>query len=148
MNKIGYYNTTDEKVPELKSVRKALKQAIKMEHLDNLEFNIILVDNEYIHNLNRDYRHIDRETDVITFALEDTKDIQDFEARVLGDVYISLDKAHAQAKEYGHSFERELCFLAVHGFFHLLGYDHMKPVDEKVMFGKQDAVLEACGIVR
>ena len=148
MNKIGYYNTTDEKVPELKSVRKALKEAIKMEHLDNLEFNIILVDNEYIHNLNRDYRHIDRETDVITFALEDTKDIQDFEARVLGDVYISLDKAHAQAKEYGHSFERELCFLAVHGFFHLLGYDHMKPVDEKVMFGKQDAVLEACGIVR
>jgi len=148
MNKIGYYNTTDEKVPELKSVRKALKEAIKMEHLDNLEFNIILVDNEYIHNLNRDYRHIDRETDVITFALEDTKDIQDFEARVLGDVYISLDKAHAQAKEYGHSFERELCFLAVHGFFHLLGYDHMKPEDEKVMFGKQDAVLEACGIVR
>ena len=148
MNKIGYYNTTDEKVPELKSVRKALKEAIKMEHLDNLEFNIILVDNEYIHKLNRDYRHIDRETDVITFALEDTKDIEDFEARVLGDVYISLDKAHAQAKEYGHSFERELCFLAVHGFFHLLGYDHMKPEDEKVMFGKQDAVLEACGIVR
>jgi probable rRNA maturation factor len=148
MNKIGYYNTTDEKVPELKSVRKALKEAIKMEHLDNLEFNIILVDNEYIHKLNRDYRHIDRETDVITFALEDTKDIEDFEARVLGDVYISLDKAHAQAKEYGHSFERELCFLAVHGFFHLLGYDHMNPVDEKVMFGKQDAVLEACGIVR
>src|SRR5574344_504684 len=144
MNKIGYYNTTDEKVPELKSVRKALKEAIKMEHLDNLEFNIILVDNEYIHKLNRDYRHIDRETDVITFALEDTKDIEDFEARVLGDVYISLDKAHAQAKEYGHSFERELCFLAVHGFFHLLGYDHMKPEDEKVMFGKQDAVLEAC----
>ena len=62
MNKIGYYNTTKEKVTEIKSVRKALKQAIKMEHSDNLEFNIILVDNDYIHNLNKTYRHIDRET--------------------------------------------------------------------------------------
>ena len=95
------------------------------------------------------YRNIDRETDVITFALEDedTVIIPD-EERILGDVYISLDKAMAQADEYGHSFLREICFLAVHGFYHLLGYDHMTEDDEKVMFAKQEEVLNSYGITR
>ena len=68
--------------------------------------------------------------------------------RVLGDIYISIDRARSQAEEYGHSFLREICFLAVHGFYHLLGYDHMTPEDEKVMFGKQEEVLSAYGITR
>ena len=94
-------------------------------------------------------RKIDRETDVITFALEDedTVIIPD-EERILGDVYISLDKAKAQADEYGHSFLREICFLAVHGFYHLLGYDHMTEDDEKVMFAEQEEVLNSYGITR
>ena len=109
----------------------------------------VLVDNNYIHELNRDYRHIDRETDVITFALEDEKDmvVPDGE-RVLGDIYISIDKAKSQAKEYGHSLLRELTFLAVHGFYHLLGYDHMTKEEEEIMFSKQEEVLHECNIER
>lgn len=148
MNKIGYFNETDEKVAELKVVKKVINKAIELEGLDNLEFNIILVDNNYIHELNKNYRGIDRETDVITFALEDSKDFVDIDSRVLGDIYISLDKAHSQAIEYGHSFTRELCFLAVHGFLHLLGYDHMNIEDEKIMFARQELILDACQITK
>lgn len=146
MNKIGYFNETEEDVLEFKEVKKVIKKAIEMEELDNLEFNIILVDNDYIHELNKNYRGIDRPTDVITFALEDYEDFKDIDTRVLGDVYISIDKARSQAIEYGHSLKRELCFLAVHGFLHLLGYDHMKKEDEEVMFGRQELILDACEI--
>ena len=146
MNKIGYYNETEEDVLEFKKVKKVIKKAIEMEELDNLEFNIILVDNDYIHELNKNYRGIDRPTDVITFALEDYEDFKDIDTRVLGDVYISIDKARSQAIEYGHSLKRELCFLAVHGFLHLLGYDHMKKEDEEVMFHRQELILDACEI--
>lgn len=142
------FNETNETVDELETVRDLLSFAIKYQNLTNVEFNIILVDNEYIHNLNREYRGIDRETDVITFALEDNKDIEYEDYRLLGDIYISLSKAHSQANEYGHSFLRELSFLAVHGFLHLLGYDHMNPEDEKKMFTRQEEILNAYGIKR
>ena len=147
--KIEIFNQVNEEIPELDTVQKVLYSAIEKEGLENTIFNLIIVDNEYIHELNRDYRNIDRETDVITFALEDddTMVLPDG-VRVLGDIYISIDKARSQAEEYGHSFLREICFLAVHGFYHLLGYDHMTPEDEKVMFGKQEEVLSAYGITR
>ena len=149
MNKIEIFNQTEEEVKELETVEKVLYSALEKEHMENTSFNLIIVDNNYIHELNKNYRHIDRETDVITFALEDedTVIIPD-EERILGDVYISLDKAMAQADEYGHSFLREICFLAVHGFYHLLGYDHMTEYDEKVMFAKQEEVLNSYGITR
>lgn len=149
MNKIEIFNQTEEEVKELETVEKVLYSALEKEHMENTSFNLIIVDNNYIHELNKNYRHIDRETDVITFALEDedTVIIPD-EERILGDVYISLDKAMAQADEYGHSFLREICFLAVHGFYHLLGYDHMTEADEKVMFAKQEEVLNSYGITR
>ena len=149
MNKIEIFNQTEEEVKELETVEKVLYSALEKEHMENTSFNLIIVDNNYIHELNKNYRHIDRETDVITFALEDedTVIIPDDE-RILGDVYISLDKAKAQAEEYGHSFLREICFLAVHGFYHLLGYDHMTEADEKVMFAKQEEVLNSNGITR
>ena len=149
MNKIGIFNQTEEEVKELETVEKVLYSALEKEHMENTSFNLIIVDNNYIHELNKNYRHIDRETDVITFALEDedTVIIPD-EERILGDVYISLDKSMAQADEYGHSFLREICFLAVHGFYHLLGYDHMTEDDEKVMFTKQEEVLNSYGITR
>ena len=149
MNKIEIFNQTEEEVKELETVEKVLYSALEKEHMENTSFNLIIVDNNYIHELNKNYRHIDRETDVITFALEDedTVIIPD-EERILGDVYISLDKAMAQAEEYGHSFLREICFLAVHGFYHLLGYDHMTEADEKVMFAKQEEVLNSYGITR
>ena len=149
MNKVELFNQTEKEITELDTVLKVLDSALKKENLDNVSFNLIIVDNEYIHELNRDYRNIDRETDVITFALEDEDSIiLPSDERVLGDIYISIDKAESQALEYGHSLLRELSFLAVHGFYHLLGYDHMRPEDEKVMFKKQEEVLEEYGISR
>ncbi len=149
MNELEIFNQTDEEISELETVKDVLNYAIKKEKLENVIFNVIIVDNNYIHELNKNYRHIDRETDVITFALEDEKDmvIPDDE-RVLGDIYISIDKARSQAKEYGHSLLRELSFLAVHGFYHLLGYDHMTKEEEVVMFSKQEEVLHECNIER
>ena len=89
------------------------------------------------------------ETDVITFALEDDDTlIVGGDERVLGDIYISIDKARSQAVEYGHGLLRELAFLAVHGFYHLLGFDHMTSEDEAIMFKKQEEVLEEYGITR
>lgn len=149
MNKVELFNQTEKEITELDTVLKVLDSALKKENLDNVSFNLIIVDNEYIHELNRDYRNIDRETDVITFALEDEDSIiLPNDERVLGDIYISIDKAISQALEYGHSLLRELSFLAVHGFYHLLGYDHMTEEDEKVMFKKQEEVLEEYGISR
>ena len=140
-------NLTEEDIEELKDVKKVLKKAIEIEKLDNIEFNVIIVDNNYIHNLNKEYRHIDRPTDVITFALEDNEEVID-DYRLLGDIYISLDKAKEQALEYNHSFKREICFLAVHGFLHLLGYDHMNKEDEEVMFSKQEVILNEANITK
>ncbi len=149
MNKVELFNQTEKDIVELDTVLKVLDSALKKENLDDVSFNLIIVDNEYIHELNKTYRNIDRETDVITFALEDEDSIVlPSDERVLGDIYISIDKAESQAEEYGHSLLRELSFLAVHGFYHLLGYDHMTEEDEKVMFKKQEEVLEEYGISR
>ena len=149
MNEIELFTLVEEKIPELETVKKVLKSAIEKEKLDNVSFNVIIVDNAYIHELNKTYRNIDKETDVITFALEDDDSmILPEKVRVLGDIYISIDKAKTQAKEYNHSLLRELSFLAVHGFYHLLGYDHQTEEESKIMFQKQEEVLEKYGITR
>lgn len=149
MNKIEVFKQVDEEIKELDDVEKVLLSAIKKEKLEEVTFNLIIVDNNYIHELNSTYRGIDRETDVITFALEDEDSlVLPGSERILGDIYISIDKAKSQALEYGHSLLRELAFLAVHGFYHLLGYDHMTPEDEAIMFKKQEEVLEENGITR
>lgn len=136
-------NKTKEKVENIDDIKKALDFAIKKEKIEDSVFTVIIVDNSYIHKLNRDYRNIDKVTDVITFALEDEKDmILPDKVRILGDIYISLDKAKEQAEEYGHSLKRELTFLTIHGFYHLLGYDHMTKGEEKEMFKKQKEVLD------
>ena len=146
---IEVFVQVDEEIEELETVEKVLYSAIEKEKLENVSFNLIIVDNDYIHELNKTYRNIDRETDVITFALEDEDTlIMPSEERILGDIYISIDRAKSQAEDYGHSLLRELSFLAVHGFYHLLGYDHMTEEDEKVMFKKQEEVLEVYGIRR
>ncbi len=133
---------------DTKDIEYVLGIAIKKLKLKDVEFNIILVDNDYIHKINKEYRGIDRETDVISFALEDDETFPEMETKILGDIYISIDKAKSQAEEYGHSFKRELCFLAVHGFLHINGYDHMNPEDEKVMFGLQEEILNEAKITR
>ena len=149
MRNIGIFNETQEKVENLEVLEPLLTYALEVENVDNLEFNVIIINNEEIHKINKEYRGIDRPTDVISFALEDYKDIKyENDYRVLGDIYISIDKVKEQAKEYGHSEKRELAFLAVHGLLHLLGYDHMEKEDEKVMFSKQEEILNGFGITR
>ena len=149
MNTIEIFNNTNENIEEISTVKEVLERGLKKEKLKNVSFNIILVDNEYINKLNKDYRNIDRETDVITFALEDDDSvILPDSDRILGDIYISIDKAKIQAIEYGHSLLREICFLATHGILHLLGYDHMEPDEEKEMFALQDELLNEYNIKR
>ena len=135
-------------VLELDVLNEYIKYVVKKLGLERCEFNIIIIDNEKIREINREYRNIDAETDVISFALEDTDNIKIDDYRVLGDIYISIDKCYSQAMEYGHSRERELCFLATHGILHLLGYDHMNPDDEKEMFSLQNELLDGYNIKR
>ena len=107
MNKVEIFNQTEEDIEELKRVEEVLEYALKKEKLDNTSFNVIIVNNDFIHDLNKNYRGIDRVTDVITFALEDDDSlVVGSDERILGDIYISLDKARSQALEYGHSFLR------------------------------------------
>ena len=149
MNNIEVFIQVKEEIKELETIKKVLYSAMEKEKLENTSFNLIIVNNEYIHELNKTYRKIDKATDVITFALEDENTIiLPEEERILGDIYISIEKAKEQAKEYNHSLLRELSFLAVHGFYHLLGYDHQTKEEEKIMFEKQEEVLEAHGITR
>ena len=102
-----------------------------------------LVDDERIHEINREYRHIDRSTDVISFAMEDNDQFYvEGMPRTLGDIFISVDHAKKQAEEYGHSLRREMCFLFTHGILHLLGYDHQNEIEEKEMFSIQDKIME------
>ena len=125
---------------------------------DNTEMSVTLMDNERIHQINKQYRGVDKPTDVISFAIEeenpDELDIilpedADFEMpKNIGDIMISMDKVAEQAEYLGHSQDRELGFLVVHGFLHLNGYDHMKASDEKEMFGLQREILDAYGLKR
>lgn len=150
MNQIGLFNETKEEIEEFTNFKELLEYAVKEEKLENVLFNIILIDNEEIQKLNRVYRGKDAVTDVISFALEDGMEFISMAGspRVLGDIYISLEKAKEQAKNYGHSLKRELSFLMIHGFLHLLGYDHMKEEEEKIMFSRQELILDGFGIKR
>ncbi|UNT96367.1 rRNA maturation RNase YbeY [Allobaculum mucilyticum] len=110
---------------------------------DTLVCSVIFADPEQIHEINREYRKIDRPTDVISFAMQDDKDniFIEEEENELGDIFINTTAIENQAAEYGHSVRRESCFLFCHGLLHLLGYDHMTPEDEKVMFSLQKDIL-------
>lgn len=138
-----------------------LASAKKLSLEDNVEVSVTIVDNKRIQEINREYRSIDKPTDVISFALEDN-DEEDFDVffdeifdeedmkipRLLGDIFISFDKAEEQAKEFGHALNREIGFLAVHGFLHLNGYDHQTEIEEKEMFSLQEEILEENGLER
>ena len=112
------------------------------------QITVTLVDDEAIHGINRSYRNVDRPTDVISFPSEEGESIAAIPDGFLGDIIISVPRAQAQAEEYGHSFRRELSFLAVHGTLHLLGYDHMTDEEAKEMFGLQEEILKEMGITR
>lgn len=133
------------------TVRKAVYTVGELYGLDNAEVSITFTDNEHIHEINRDYRNVDRPTDVISFALNegDEPEIEGgAPVNVLGDIIISVEKAVEQASDYGHSVEREVAFLTVHGMLHLLGYDHIEEDDRKEMRREEDFVMEKLGISR
>lgn len=134
----------------LKTMEHCLMQAGRLTKTEKAEFSVLFTDEQRIQEINRDYRKIDKPTDVISFALNDERELlQDFEelAYHLGDILICIDIAEKQAKEYGHSYEREMCFLVLHGFLHLLGYDHNTLEEEQKMFSLQETVLKDCGLI-
>lgn len=138
-------------------VKKVVEQCFKEEKLENskLYISITLTTPEHIHEINKQYRDVDRETDVLSFPMFEKSELeekiknQDFEHEdVLGDIVISIEKVKEQAKEYGHSFEREFAYMIVHGFYHLMGYDHIKEEDKIIMRPKEENVLNKLGITR
>lgn len=143
--KINFVNETE---CDVKKYEKLIKKIFKFEKT-KLFFNLVFVDENRIKDLNRIYRQIDRVTDVITFALfDDPSNMVSGAENELGDVFICLKRAFEQASEYGHSIEREIGFLAVHGYLHLKGYDHQNPDDEKIMFEMQEDILNRAGLYR
>lgn len=146
MNYVEIINNYKKEIKEIDILKDFINYSLDKLSLKNVMFNVIIVDNESIHKINKEYRNVNRPTDVITFALEDDKVIDTPCVRVLGDIYISYDKVISQAEEYGHSTKREICFLAIHGLLHLLGYDHMTKEDEEKMFKLQKELLNSYGI--
>jgi probable rRNA maturation factor len=117
--------------------------------LDGAEVSVVLTDDSEVRRLNRQYRGIDRTTDVLSFSQREGEPWpEDEPGALLGDIVISMDRAQEQAREYGHSLAREVAFLAVHGTLHLLGYDHQTPVEEQEMMAKAEAVLAGLGLTR
>lgn len=152
---IDFLDETNEVTLEVQSeIEKLLNLTAQMEKIsDEAEVSVTFVDNERIREINKEYRDKDRATDVISFALEELGEgevalVGAEMPRVLGDIIISVPKTKEQAEEYGHSFMRELGFLAVHGFLHLLGYDHETAEKEKVMFSRQKDILDEFGLKR
>ncbi len=140
--KVNFFNETPNSVKEYQK----LIQSVFKPMGSKREFNIIFVTKEEIQRLNREFRKIDRVTDVISFALCDDEEI--IPTNELGDIFICIDRAVEQAAEYGHSISREIAFLAVHGYLHLCGFDHMTKEEETVMFKKQEEILNQAGILR
>ena len=137
--KIEIFNNSSYNI-ELDDFKKYFLSIMKDLQVEDALVNIIIVDNEEIKKINKEYRNIDNVTDVISFALEDVEFKTPF--RILGDIYISYEKVKEQALKYEHSEKRELYFLATHGLLHLLGYDHMNEKEEKIMFDLQKELLD------
>lgn len=143
--KIEIFNNSSYSL-ELDDFKKYFLSIMKDLQVEDALVNIIIVDNEEIKKINKEYRNIDNVTDVISFALEDVEFKTPF--RILGDIYISYEKVKEQALKYEHSEKRELYFLATHGLLHLLGYDHMNEKEEKIMFDLQKELLDKYDIKR
>lgn len=142
---ITLINRTNENIqtfaPFFAKIASSAEKTLKLKK--EYEISVTFVRSATIHKINREYRGIDRPTDVISFAIRDDDEIDvPEEALDLGDIFINIDYAKKQAKEYQHSYRREIGFLFTHGLLHCLGYDHMKPEDEKVMFALQDKILD------
>jgi len=141
-----------QREPLAAMLSQAIKEAIRLaEGPEEAEVSLMLVDDQRIHSLNIEYRGVDRPTDVLSFALQEESEEEpdsDYEDDMLGDIVISAERAREQAEEYGHSFEREIVYLAVHGTLHLLGYDHEEEKDKQEMRSKEEEVMARLGLER
>ena len=146
-----FENNTNEEI-NYKLIEKVISEALRYEGVnDNTEVSVTIVDNEEIRKINNKFINIDRATDVLSFPLIDfdNESLPDDGSKIyLGDIIISIERAKEQAKEYGHSIDREIGFLTAHSMLHLLGYDHMVPEEEKEMFAKQEEILNNLGLRR
>lgn len=150
------YNGIEQNNEYDELINKVINECFKTEGLDKLKLyiSITLTVPEVIQDANKKCRNIDKPTDVLSFPMFEKQELQEmlkngYEVEdVLGDLIISIPKVREQAVEYGHSFERELAYMVVHGFYHLMGYDHMEENDKKEMREKEDAVLNKLGITR
>ena len=146
-----FENNTNEEI-NYKLIEKVISEALRYEGVnDNTEVSVTIVDNEESRKINNKFRNIDRATDVLSFPLIDfdNESLPDDGSKIyLGDIIISIERAKEQAKEYGHSIDREIGFLTAHSMLHLLGYDHMVPEEEKEMFAKQEEILNNLGLRR
>lgn len=147
-----------------KNIENAIGESLEFEGFDKpCEVSVVITDNEGIKEINREFRNIDKETDVLSFPMLDFEEgyydeeevqvsVEDINPNsgevVLGDIVISLEKALEQSKEYGHSFHREIAFLTVHSVLHLLGYDHEKEEDRVIMRSKEEEILGKLGLCR
>lgn len=145
-NKLDVSKTMEARITEV------LEEAARVHEVDDMaEVSLMFTDDESIHEMNREYRGIDRPTDVLSFALEEGEEEEIYggpEENLLGDIIISVETAVRQAQEYGHSVEREMSFLALHGMLHLLGYDHMEEDERQEMRAQEKAILASLGITR
>ncbi len=149
-------NIPEEKIKLIEDILNFAGSYLKLP--ENTEMSVTLMDNEHIHEINKKYRGVDKPTDVISFAIEEDDpdevpiilpEDEEFDIpKNIGDIMVSMDKVKEQAEYLGHSEDRELGFLVVHGFLHLNGYDHMKEEDEKEMFGLQREILDSYGLTR
>ncbi len=156
MYEITYLNTEENNEYE-KIINIVIKKCFEEEKLLNskLSITITLTTPENIREINKQYRNIDKETDVLSFPMFEKKELDEkiknqqfLYEDILGDIIISVKKVKEQAEEYGHSFERELSYMVVHGFYHLMGYDHIEEEDKKIMRTKEDKILNELKITR
>lgn len=150
------YNAISELPNEEKLIKEVVSRVLEEEKvLPEVDVYITLTNNEEIHKINKEYRDVDRPTDVLSFPMYERdeiaglkNDIDDEIEKILGDIIVSIEKVREQAEEYGHSFERELAYLVTHGMLHLLGYDHMIEEEKAVMRKREEEILETLNITR
>ena len=142
----------DENANYTNLIEKVIGQAFVIEGIEkiNLYINVVLTNPENIRKANKEYRNIDKETDVLSFPMFEKSEIESISNEnedILGDIVISIEKVEEQAIEYNHSFERELAYMIVHGFYHIMGYDHIEENDKKIMRQKEEIVLKKLNII-
>lgn len=150
------YRGIDEKKEYEELIEKVLKKCFEVENIEDKNFymSIILTTPTEIRKINKEYRDIDRETDVLSFPMYEKEELETVKQQkqewkdTLGDIVISIERVEEQAKEYGHSFEREFAYMLVHGFYHIMGEDHIEEEDKKIMRAKEENVLSKLNIVR